>query len=87
MKLSITKKQEVHVDNRRSHSGSANANSALPWPAPSIPGRKPSVHAPHPVGTAMYCRPSTLNERRAAVVAAAALELPQQLAGLGVEAR
>ena len=43
-----------------SHSGSAKANSALPWPAPSIPGRNPSVHAPHPVGTAMYCRPSTL---------------------------
>ena len=25
-----------------------------------MPGRKPSVHAPQPVGTAMYCRPSTL---------------------------
>src|SRR3954470_16131387 len=34
--------------------------SELPCPAPSIPGRNPSVHAPHPVGTAMYCRPSTL---------------------------
>src|SRR3954468_7369502 len=34
--------------------------SELPWPAPSIPGRNPSVQAPHPVGTAMYCRPSML---------------------------
>jgi hypothetical protein len=41
-------------------SGSAKTKSALPWPAPSIPGRKPSVQAPQPVGTATYCRPSML---------------------------
>src|SRR3954467_11162495 len=46
--------------NRCCYSGRAKANSALPWPAPSIPGRNPSVHAPQPVGTAMYWRPSTL---------------------------
>src|SRR5204862_458353 len=41
-------------------SGSAKTISELPWRAPSIPGKNPSVQAPHPVGTAMYCRPSTL---------------------------
>src|SRR3954466_8171825 len=45
---------------RSQSSGSAKTNSELPWPAPSIPGRNPSVHAPQPVGTAMYWRPSTL---------------------------
>src|SRR6185295_10938355 len=40
-------------------SGSAKAIMALPWPAPSMPGRNPSAHAPHPTGTAMYCLPST----------------------------
>jgi hypothetical protein len=48
------------ANNLRQSSGSAKANSALPWPAPSIPGRNPSFHAPQPVGTAMYCRPSML---------------------------
>src|SRR5829696_3903020 len=47
-------------DGKRQSSGSAKANIALPWPAPSIPGRKPSVQAPQPVGTTTYCRPSTL---------------------------
>src|SRR5436189_1623958 len=42
------------------YSGNAKANSAAPPAAPSIPGRNPSVQAPHPVGTAMYCLPSTV---------------------------
>src|SRR5690606_7731257 len=40
-------------------SGRANTNSASPLLPPSSPGRKPSSQPPHPVGTAMYCRPST----------------------------
>ena len=44
----------------RCYSGSANANSALPWDDPSILGRKPSAQPPQPLGATMYCRPSTL---------------------------
>src|SRR5215213_2310701 len=42
------------------YSGSAKTKRASPWGAPSIPGMNPSVQAPHPTGTAMYCLPSTL---------------------------
>src|SRR5712672_1772834 len=42
------------------YSGSANAKSALPCRDPSIAGRNPSAQPPNPVGTATYCRPSTL---------------------------
>ena len=42
------------------HSGSAKANSALPWDDPSILGRNPSAHPPQPLGATMYCRPSML---------------------------
>ena len=41
-------------------SGSANANSALPWEEPSILGRNPSAQPPQPLGATMYCLPSTL---------------------------
>ena len=44
----------------RRYSGSANANSALPWDDPSILGRNPSAQPPQPLGATMYCRPSTL---------------------------
>src|SRR4051794_28027864 len=40
--------------------GRAKTNSESPAPAPSNPGRNPSTQPPHPVGTAMYCRPSTM---------------------------
>src|SRR5215218_5825591 len=42
------------------YSGSANANSALPWDDPSILGRNPSAQPPQPLGATMYCRPSML---------------------------
>src|SRR5215218_11441554 len=42
------------------YSGSAKANSALPWDDPSILGRNPSAQPPQPDGATMYCRPSTL---------------------------
>src|SRR6188472_4494153 len=41
-------------------SGSANANSALPWEDPSILGRNPSAQPPQPLGATMYCLPSML---------------------------
>ncbi len=44
----------------RRYSGSANANRAAPWGAPSIMGANPSTQPPHPLGTAMYCIPPTL---------------------------
>src|SRR5581483_10276178 len=43
-----------------SYSGSAKANRAAPCGAPSIPGTNPSTQPPHPLGTAMNCRPPTL---------------------------
>ena len=65
-------------------SGSAKANSALPWEDPSILGRNPSAQPPQPLGATMYCFPSTLYDDGTAVVAAAALELPQQVTAVGV---
>src|SRR3954451_21191088 len=40
--------------------GRAKTNRESPAPAPSSPGRNPSTQPPHPVGTAMNCRPSTV---------------------------